>query len=624
MRTFVVTLLLVLSQSLLAQDLHSKKKKAIESFNQAKELSTIGNLFKSEELLRDALKRDKSFDEAILLLHQIYLRRDDYPQSVDVFGKYQKELEPAFRNRILSDQANYQYELGEYQEASAMLSSIEGEVYGLPKRITQMLTQSVEFSLQQVSNPQTVDFEELPQPINEFERQYFPSITLSDQLVFTVRENNGKGDENLFSSSYANGNWSKPESISSKINSDRNEGAASISLDGSTLVFTACNVPGNVGSCDLYISYFNADEWIEPELLPKEVNSPFWDSQPSLSRDGSELYFVSRRDGGFGAADIWRSSRTKDGWSVAENLGAEINTPYDDLSPYIYADGKTLFFASKGRMGLGGLDLFVSTNSNAEWQEPENLGYPINNAFDQVGYGISPQGWAYYSSSKENGRITLKRFRVPEEVIPKKKISLLDARVIDEETKELIKASVSVQGGPGHIGSSTIVASTGLGRFRVLETTNSALLKVEASNYLSRELTLQELKELPKNEVPLKPIKADQLIEFGVVNFDFGSAEIKPSSYPVLEGAVMTILNNQKLQIEIGGHTDAIGEGVDNMTLSEERAKSVYRYLIEKGVAKENLVFRGYGEDRPLNHGNTETERNQNRRIEFKVIGFLK
>lgn len=624
LRTFVVTLLLVLSQSLLAQDLHSKKKKAIESFNQAKELSTIGNLFKSEELLRDALKRDKSFDEAILLLHQVYLRRDNYAHSVDLFLKYQKELEPAFVNRILSDQANYQYELGKYQEANSMLSSIEGEVYGLPKRIIQKLTQSVEFSLQQVSNPQNVDFEELPQPINEFEKQYFPSITLSDQLVFTVRENNGKGDENLFSSSYVNGSWSKPESISSKINSDRNEGTASISLDGSTLVFTACNVPGNVGSCDLYISYFRADGWIEPELLPKEVNSSLWDSQPSLSRDGSELYFVSRRNGGFGAADIWRSSKTEDGWSVAENLGAGINTPYDDLSPYIYADGRTLFFASRGRKGLGGLDLFVSTSSSGEWQEPKNLGYPINDAFDQVGYGISPQGWAYYSSSKEYGKITLKRFKVPEQVIPKEKINLLDASVIDEETKELIKSSMSTQGELNQTGSSTIVANIGLGRFRILETMDSSVLRVEAQGYLTKELTTIELKRLPDYQVPLSPVKADHLIEFGVINFDFGSAEIKPSSYPVLDGAVTTILNNHGLKIEIGGHTDAIGEGVDNMTLSEERARSVYLYLVEKGVAKENLVFRGYGEERPLNLGNTEFERNQNRRIEFKVIGFLK
>lgn len=608
-------------QSLSAQTLHSKNRKAIESFNQAQKLSEIGNLYDSEELLKTALKKDKSFDEAILLLHQVYLRRDQFQESKAVLTRYRPGLEQTFVNRIFSDQANYQYELGNYKEAASYNSGIEGVVYGLPQRIVSVLSQSIDFALSQIANPMAIDFEELPKPINEFDRQYFPSITFSEQLVFTVRERGGNGDENLYTSSFINGNWTKPESISSKINSDRNEGAASISLDGSTLVFTACNIPGNIGSCDLYVSYFQENDWTKPELLSSDVNSAEWDSQPSLSRDGSKLYFVSKRAGGIGGGDIWRSDRTVDGWSPAINLGATINTVYDDISPYIYADEKTLFFASKGRLGMGGLDLFVSTIESGDWKEPRNLGYPINNSFDQVGYSISPQGWAYYSSTNQTGRITLNRFRVPKEVVSIKRITLLEVKVLDEVTRLPISALVVSYDARD---STIINVEKETGLFRVFYDNDSIRFKVKAEGYLTDYLTLNDLTELKNHEVLLSPVKSGESIEFGVINFDFGSAEIKPSSYPVLSTVVKTILDNPKLLIEVGGHTDKIGEGIDNMALSEDRARSVYLFLIEKGVAKENLVYKGYGEDRPMKVGNGTIDSNQNRRIEFKVIGFLR
>lgn len=621
----LITLVLLLSiQSLSGQSLHSKKKKAIESFNRAKELSAIGNLYESEQLLLSTLKRDKSFDEAILLLHQVYLRRDEIGKSEEVLQKYQPALDQKFVNRILSDQSNYQYELGNYSGAQALIQSIQGDVYGLPAALVSKLNESVQFSLNQISNPIPIDFQELPKPLNEFDRQYFPSITLAEQIVYTVRENRGNGGENLYSSHFRDGSWTNPVSISSRINTDRNEGAASISLDGKTLVFTACNVPGSIGSCDLYVSYHKEGEWIEPELLGTAVNSRDWDSQPSLSRDGTTLYFVSKRAGGFGGSDIWMSTRSDQVWSQAVNLGPKINTAYDDVSPYIYADNQSLFFASKGRVGLGGLDLFVSTNTKEGWLEAKNLGYPINNAFDQVGYSISPQGWAYYSSSNENGKITLNRFKLPEETFPSKNIEILQVKVLDEVTRALVKSYITINNQTDDNSRETIVSNVSDGIFRLLGSSDSILFKVRAEGYLTKELDMKTLRELSNYEVSLKPLKEDKPIAFGTINFDFGSAEIRPSSYEVLDAVVTTILSNPQLIIEIGGHTDKVGEGIDNMALSLARAKSVYLYLIEKGVAKENLVFRGYGEDRPLKTSNGAIDSKLNRRIEFKVIGFLK
>ena len=218
LRLIIAIVLFVFAQSLSAQNLHSKNKKAIESFYQAQELSKIGNLFESESLLQAALKRDKSFDEAILLLHQVYLRRDQFQESKSVLAKYRSSLAQTFINRVLSDQANYQYELGNYKEAASYVADIEGAVYGLPERIVSILTQSIDFAMDQMANAVPIEFEELPKPINEFDRQYFPSITFSEQLVFTVRENKGSGGENIYTSTFINGTWTKPEPISGKIN----------------------------------------------------------------------------------------------------------------------------------------------------------------------------------------------------------------------------------------------------------------------------------------------------------------------------------------------------------------------------------------------------------------------
>ena len=234
---------------------------------------------------------------------------------------------------------------------------------------------------------------------------------------------------------------------------------------------------------------------------------------------------------------------------------------------------------------------------------------------------MSPQGWAYYSSTNETGRITINRFKVPKEVFAIKKIALIEAFVLDETTRLPINASVVIYDGPD---SSLVNVSKQDGLLKLFYESDSIHVKVESEGYLTQYLSLDDLLNLPEREVLLSPVKPGESITFDVINFDLGSADIRPSSYPVLNTVVKTILDNPQLLIEVGGHTDKIGEGIDNLTLSIARARSVYFFLIEKGVTKENLVFKGYGEDRPLKIGKSAIVGNQNRRIEFKVIGFLK
>lgn len=618
LRSLFVILLLFSFQGLSAQSLHSKRKKAIANYEKALEISNVGNIYESEKLLIALLKKDKSFDEAILLLHQVYLRRDLPAKSEQVLADYASALEQPFINRVLSDQANYHFELGNYVKAKGLLDDIDGRVYQIPEKVSALLKASIEFAFEQSKNPIEIEFEKLPEPLNRFERQYFPSISAKGQLVFTVRENNGRGDENLYMSSLVNNQWTDPEPIASSINTDRNEGTASISADGSTLVFTACNIPGNIGSCDLYISYFDGSSWKKPELLSAMINSPDWDSQPALSRDGKKLYFVSRRPGGLGRQDIWVSEKGNEGWNKAQNMGPQINTPYDDCSPYIYVDEKTLFFASKGRTGMGGFDLFTSKNEKGEWAAPENLGAPINNSFDQVGYSVSPKGWAYYSSAEANGKIELNRFKVPETVISMESIDFITGTVLDANTKRPVKSSIE------SFGSALVTTDSITGEFTAFVRLDSVVLGIKAAKYEFRELSGEEFNLLDNGEILLTPYSIGQNIEFGSIYFDLNSAVIKLESDSALTSVLTHIRNNPLLVIEIGGHTDAVGGEKENLGLSLERALSVYRYFIRKGVPKENLVYKGYGEDHPKTSGKTEEERKKNRRIEFRVVDILK
>ena len=624
LRIPIIILFLCFFSGLSAQTLHSKNKKALEAYRSAKEFSDVGNLYESERLLINALRRDKSFDEAILLLHQVYLRRGQPVQSGNVLTDYRSEMEDIFVNRILADRANYFFELGEYGKARKALDQVNGEVFEIPEDIFSLLHRSVHFAVEEIKKTSDIDFQTLPKPLNEFTQQYFPSISAFGKLVFTVRENAGRGNENLYFSVDSLGYWTKPRSISSNINTDRNEGTASIAADGSTLVFTACNIPGNIGSCDLYISYFKGEEWTEPTLLDHSVNSEAWDSQPALSRDGKTLYFVSRREGGLGRQDIWVSELGEDGWSVARNLGPKVNTPYDDCSPYIYIDQKTLFFASKGHIGMGGFDLFSTRLENGGWTSPQNLGYPINNAFDQVGYSVGVDSWAYYSSSGSDGKIELKRFRLPRGVLPSKTPSILAGRVLDQQTLQPLSADITIYGaGKTGIEKHT-TTETKTGGFRVFADADRFNIRVKSARYRSVRLDADEFKELSNNDVLLAPIKMGELLAFGDVNFDTNSASIRQEDTNTLENAADFILENPEIVVEIGGHTDLIGQNESNQRLSLERARSVYRYFVEKGVPKENLVYLGYGESKPLITSNTDEARFENRRIELRIIRFLK
>lgn len=627
MKGWLLSILIIFSFSfsLQGQDLHTRSKKAIEFYEQARDLDHVGNWYNSYDLLKQALAKDGGFDEAVLLAHQILIKRGDWPSADSLYNKHQSRVEKDFRNRMLLDGAFYNYSEGDYDKAYELKALIDGAVKEIDMRLFDLVKRSIDYAREYKKKAREVEFKELEAPINDQPQQYFPSITASDMLVYTVRGKVGRGDENIFFSQWDGEAWTKPESISTSINTDRNEGTASISADGRTLVFTGCNKPNGVGSCDLYISYKEEEGWSRPQLLSEAVNTLYWESQPSLSQDGRQLYFVSKRPDGLGGQDIWWSEKISGEWAPAINLGPTVNTSFDDCSPYIHPNAKTLFFASRGRLGFGGYDLFrTEQTARMEWVEPLNLGYPINTHGNQVGYTISADGWAYYSDSDSDRQTRLFRFKMPPDLLPEAPVFALTGYVSDADTKQPLAAEVNVS---DLATDSTLLITRSAqrnGQFKLLmESNESAYLYIKKKGYLLYKANLDELFDAEGlAEIALTPLKVGERIVLADILFEFNSADLDANATKELDQAAAFLLANPEVRIEIAGHTDSQGNDDYNIRLSKSRAESVYRYFLEKSVPKENLVFKGYGESQPIAVGTDASQAALNRRIELIIMAI--
>jgi Tol biopolymer transport system component len=245
-------------------------------------------------------------------------------------------------------------------------------------------------------------------------------------LVFTrnLRISSGRDRQEDFYVSFSDGtDWGMALNLGAPINTDDNEGAQTITADGSQLFFIGCNRKGGKGSCDIYRSLRNGRKWGRPENLDSPVNTSKWESQPSISADGKTLYFVSNRINGLGKSDIWVTHLAPNNeWTIPRNLGDVINTAFSEETPFIHPDGKTLYFTSDGHVGMGGKDIFVTRmNPDGSWSIPKNLGYPINTWNDEQGLFVAATGEnAYFSSDRKGGfgKLDIYSFPLYEEARP--------------------------------------------------------------------------------------------------------------------------------------------------------------------------------------------------------------
>lgn len=599
------------------------------------------------EYLEKAIRKDPKFVEAHLELARIYeaFRFQNpkyfekyiyhYEQAVKAAPQNPKNIEPTLTLM------QYYLAKGDYNKTQKYAEQL-AQFPNLPEKIKQEAEfhlKIVTFAKEQMQNP--LDFKPTPLPATINRKDFiqeFPFLTADQEmLVFTAVPKNKlkeRTGEDIWVSLKKNGEWSEPQPISSRINSPANEGTCAISADGRTIVFASCQGRQSLGSCDLYISEKIGEEWTEPVNLGPKINSPDWDSQPSLSADGKVLYFVSDRNKR-NKNDIFVSYRNASGeWSQAVPLPAPINTPKDEFSPFIHPNGKTLFFASNGHVGMGGIDLFYSEKKiDGSWSEPKNLGYPINNYLDQVSLFVTADGKkGYYADRKINNygleeNSILMEFEMPPVINISTRTHYVKGKVTDEKTLQPLDAYIDlINLATGQKESFTVSDKIDGSYLLVLNERTEYALEIRKNGYVFKSLrfdlsqkSFEDFQPIELN-ITLAPIEKGRSFVLNNIFFDTGKWELGEKSRAELDELAAFMQDNPQVKGEIAGHTDNVGEKKANMELSLKRARAVYDYLVAKGIDPQRLTYKGYGDTRPAVPNDSEENRQLNRRIEFKFL----
>ncbi len=633
MRFFIIILFVFTQNYLFAQDvLSSNSKSALKNFKNANSYIDNHSLKLAIVELQEATENDPEFIEAYLLLADVYRAEFDYLDAKLAYKKVY-QINPNYAPERYFYFADTELKSGDYLSAKEHFLKFLSVANTSDKNIikAQKFIKDCDFSLNAIKNPVPFKPINMGPAINTYDDEYMAAITTDELNLIFTRQSNEK--EDFYQSFKTDTGWKKAEYLSKHINTpDYNEGAQCISPDGQYLFFTGCNRPDGVGRCDIYISKKEGLKWSKPLELGFPINTKGWESQPSISADGRTLYFVSDKKGTLGGYDIWKSVLDSMGkWGIPINLGPNINTPYDEQSPFIHPDGKTLYFSSDGWVGLGNKDIFISRlGDDSKWSVPKNLGYPINSYSDEGGLTINASGsTAYFSSNNFNGfgGLDLYSFSIIPQNIKPIFTNYVKGKVYDARTKQNIEAEINIldlKTGKTIINSYTNYAD---GSFlAVLPQGTSYALHVCANGYLyyseSFDVAFHKINVPVILDVPLKKIEIGKNVILKNIYFETNHYNLKSESKAELINLYSFLINNPTISIIIEGFTDNTGDKLANHTLSENRAKTVYNYLINNGIKAVRLKYTGFGENKPIATNTTERGRASNRHTEFVIIGI--
>ncbi len=649
MKRIIIFFVIVFSSlSLFSQTYSVKNKKAISYFEEALRNYQAKSYYQSIYYAEKALKKDARFVEVYYLLSDIYALQGRYQDKIDALKKA-IGISPQRNAQAYILLAKAEIRLGKYKDAKAHLRLLKKlDTHNKFAGYTKKNDDICDFALQAIANPVNFKPINLGANINTKYSEYLPSVSVDEQtLIYTIalpragiteiKSQKDTQEDFYISKRDKNGIRMQSKNMGAPVNTIGNEGAQSISPDGRMLFFTSCNnklgenLHGkSFGSCDIFVSYKEGNDWTKPINIGEPVNSYWWESQPSFSSDGKTLYFVSNRPGGEGGIDIWYAIKKENGtWGKVINAGKNINTAGDEQSPFIHPDNKTLYFSSDGLLGMGQTDLFVTRkDSLGKFQKPMNLGYPINTFNEEFSLILNSKGdKAYFSASYETGfgGMDLYEFEMPVNIRPNP-VTYVKGVVYDVETDKKLSASFNIF---DLLKGDTVTSSFSdktTGEFLIcIPSGNNFALNVSKEGYLfySDNFVIPESKDSLQTyylEIPLSPIKKGEKIILKNVFFDTDSYILKVESNVELDKTVIFLNKNSKIKIEIGGHTDNTGNEKHNKQLSKNRANAVYKYFISKGILAERLSFKGFASEHPIAKNTTKEGRSQNRRTEIKII----
>ncbi len=516
----------------------------------------------------------------------------------------------------------------DHQFDSAKFYFIKSDVGNTNKKLVTKRIKECEFGKIYVAHPTDAKVTNAGELVNSVYQDYLPYITADhSRLYFTSRRPDSKGGkkdtdgryfEDIYTCKNVGGAWAAAENIGAPLNSSIHDACVGLSDDGQTMFV----YKGSNGG-DVYMSFLEGNNWSSATSMP--INTEFFETTACLSPDERTLYFVRKVMDG--SRDLYTCSKTTSGnWSKPRKL--ELSTPYDDDCPFMHPDGKTLYFCSKGHSSMGGYDVFKSEkNENGSWGIPENLGFPINTAGDEVYFVISADGkQGFYASDKEGGlgQQDIYSIRMPVQ-INSPKLALLKGTVKDEQTNNPIDAQITITDNDSKEVVAQFHSNKKTGEYLVsLPSGRNYGIAVEKKGNLFYSenvfLTAKDGYREIKKEIKLPNASKGSKMILKNIFFDSGQSELKPASTSELLRLVKLLKENPSINIEISGHTDNLGDPVLNQKLSEERAVKVTAFLVSNGIAKNRIKPIGYGSTVPIGSNDDEAGRQRNRRTEFKII----
>ena len=624
-------------------DFGIKSKKALDFHQKGIQEAHYRDYPKAIEQYQEALKLEPNFADAHFQMGACYYALHKYKEAYPALRRA-KELmpeAPAMLHFYFAEAAFHEDQFEEAQAAYAKFISLEPTV---PKTILQTAERnkkSAEFAAKAVKSAITFNPINLGDSINTDGEEYLPYLTADGQTMFFTsrrlgsiggfnRERRDYCEDFYFAERTATG-WSMAQNLGEPINTEMNEGAATFSPDGQFVIFTACNRKDGYGDCDLYISKLNGKAWSTPQNLGPIVNTPAWESQPCISSDGKTLFFASTRPGGEGGQDIWYTRQVKGRWTEPKNLGKPVNTPGGEISPFLHADSKTLFFSSDNHPGFGGLDLFTTTFDGFNWTQPKNLGYPLNTSASEGNIFVTTKGdTAYINSSRESGkgRSDIYVFELDKSIRPSF-TTYVRGFVTDKASKKPLDANilfVNIATGDTIRSASTNSAT---GKYLLtlpLDEDYAAFIDKKGYLFASQFFSLKNINPATTPyfdvDIALQPLAVGIDVIMSSVFFETNRFNLLDASEAELAHLYHFMRLNSSVKVEIGGHTDNVGTDKENDLLAENRAQEVRKYLITKGIQAERISAKGYGERQPIATNDNPEGRALNRRTVCKIVGI--
>lgn len=576
-------------------------------------------------------------------------------QMIKIYKATPTELETYLKEEKSSDYASF-YALqmlagmkmkdGDFKGASSEWKKYQSNFPNKKSEITEIIRMLEEKEISQIRN--------LGAEINSSSDEYIVNPEVSGRkLYFTANSRaGGSGGEDVWESNFneEEGKWSKATPVYS-LNDSGNQAPIAISPDGTELSLFG-SYSGSFGRGDIFKSKLTATGWGNPVNPGRPINSEYFDSDICFSSDGNAILFVSDRPASYfpfrikdkyyagsfwGNTDIYVSLKNEDGsFGAPRNLGAIINTPGGERTPFLHPDGKTLYFSSDAHNGFGDLDIFKTVRLDDTWQnwsKPVNLGKSLNGAQTDWGFKMtaaSANGYFSADLKDSNGRGDLYEIvPLPDRAKPAGEVVAIYGKILDQN---------------GNPAEATVVwqdLRTGktIGQLRSKATTGEFYITLPVGGiyayfatikgYLnqSQKIDLSKEKKFREVNFEMKLVSIDSAVKEGTeitlnnITFEAGKDVLRPESFAELDRLIQVMTDSPKIKVEVQGHTSS-ERGVKeetNLDLSNRRAKSVYNYLISKGIAKDRLSSKGYGSSKPTADNDKEENRIKNRRVTFTV-----